>query len=420
MASSCRSAFEPRSAVGRPRQRDPSHDLHLLALSQKCHTAGTCGLQALSERCRMVESGTDAAASAQAPQEPPPPLSAVFPAAAPGPHRRSLRSRWMGPAWCTGMVAVFAVSGYAWTLRPVASEQAPGAERQWQLARAAFAACAAVALVCLWVTHTADPGFLAPRCAVRASRCVVTDCADAAQLDARRGVRGGGVWPRQRADAGVAHRRERAVGARRRRALLHHVPHLAARARLALRGVRLLRGAPRPPLRRHGHLRRAAQPRALRSLSVRRRGWLGGFAGSHRGAAVCHALAVDRGRVAALGNVPARCVAGLLSLPLLPVRLRGHACRVRVPRLHDARDDCGAQKTRRGRAGVQSRVAGVARGSRGGGCARRAAASMQLVARVLPGLSLTPRIRGGLDADAAAARRSAAARRRCRAAAAAS
>jgi predicted small integral membrane protein len=63
------------------------------------------------------------------------------------------------------MVAAFAISGYAWTLRPVASEHAPGSPWAWQLARAAFAACAAVALVCLWVTHAADPGFIKPRCA---------------------------------------------------------------------------------------------------------------------------------------------------------------------------------------------------------------------------------------------------------------
>ena len=121
----------------------------------------------------MLESGTDAAANAHEPQEPPPPLPPpVFIAATPGPSKRALRSRWAGPAWCTCMVLAFAVSGYSWTLRPIASEHAPGAAWQWNLARAAFAACAALALVCLWVTHAADPGFITPRCA-RAARCVV-------------------------------------------------------------------------------------------------------------------------------------------------------------------------------------------------------------------------------------------------------
>ena len=64
------------------------------------------------------------------------------------------------------MVLAFCVSGFAWTLRPVASERAPGDEWQWNLARAAFAACAALTLACLWVTYAANPGFLEPRCAL--------------------------------------------------------------------------------------------------------------------------------------------------------------------------------------------------------------------------------------------------------------
>ena len=112
----------------------------------------------------MVESETDDAASAQEPQQPLPPLPPpAFVAATPGPPRRALRSRWTGPAWCTGMVLAFTISAYAWTLRPVASEHAPGTWH-WNLARAAYAACAAVALVTLWVTHAADPGFISPRC----------------------------------------------------------------------------------------------------------------------------------------------------------------------------------------------------------------------------------------------------------------
>jgi hypothetical protein len=125
-----------------------------------------------------MDAGAEAAVTAQVAaavaQPPPPPLAASFASSTPGPSAHARRSRWAGPSWVTWLFVIFIVTAYAWTLRPVASEHAPGAKWQWTLAQVAFAACAAVGLVCLWVTAAADPGFIKPRRApMRALRCAV-------------------------------------------------------------------------------------------------------------------------------------------------------------------------------------------------------------------------------------------------------
>jgi hypothetical protein len=106
-------------------------------------------------------------ATADAPLPPPPPDAAANwppplqpfpffrPAERAGP--RSRQHRWWSPAVLTCFILAMAVPAYAWTLR--------GGGGGWAAARAVFAACAAAALSCLWVTHAADPGVLPPRAA---------------------------------------------------------------------------------------------------------------------------------------------------------------------------------------------------------------------------------------------------------------
>lgn len=67
---------------------------------------------------------------------------------------------WRGPACTTALVCAFCVYGFAWTLRPHRLNAAltPG----WLAAHALLAACCAVAVVSLWVTHLVDPGYLVP------------------------------------------------------------------------------------------------------------------------------------------------------------------------------------------------------------------------------------------------------------------
>jgi hypothetical protein len=69
------------------------------------------------------------------------------------------RKQWAGPASVTCTVLLYAVAGYAFTLR---ADLGVGSRAAWAAAQAGFGACAALSLICLWLTHTADPGFLRP------------------------------------------------------------------------------------------------------------------------------------------------------------------------------------------------------------------------------------------------------------------
>jgi hypothetical protein len=67
--------------------------------------------------------------------------------------------RWAGPATVTVAVVCYTVAGYAFTLR---ADRGVGSVAAWAAAQAGFGACAVVCVVCLWLTHTADPGFIRP------------------------------------------------------------------------------------------------------------------------------------------------------------------------------------------------------------------------------------------------------------------